>query len=78
MGFERAKGTHEQRGSDRLLAQVQQELLQGHGLIVDANNEVTQLRQEEFDVLVGELPQLVAQHVMDAHVVGIAREVADG
>jgi hypothetical protein len=32
--------THQQRAVDRLLAQVYYELLQGHGLVVDANEQV--------------------------------------
>lgn len=63
---------NQQRSSDRLLAQIQQKLLQGHRLIVDADYEVTQLGEEEFDVFVGELAEFAAQHIVDADVVGIA------
>jgi hypothetical protein len=32
---------HQKRAVDRLLAQVNYELLKGHGLVVDADEEVT-------------------------------------
>ena len=42
MGDGRGEGenTHQQSPVDRLLAQVDDELLQGHGLIVDADEQV--------------------------------------
>lgn len=33
--------THQKRGRDRLLAEIEQELLEGHGLVVDTDYEVT-------------------------------------
>lgn len=62
---------NQQGGGDGFLAQIQQELLQGHRLVVDADYEVAQLRQEELDVLVGELAELGAQHIVDADVVRV-------
>lgn len=38
----RLEGSHQKRAVDRLLAQVDDELLQGHGLVVYANEQVAQ------------------------------------
>ncbi|MBE3042513.1 hypothetical protein IMZ48_08030 [Candidatus Bathyarchaeota archaeon] len=64
--------TNKKGGSHGVLAEVQQELLQCHRLIVDGDYDVAQLRQEELDVLVGELPELVAEDILDAYMVGVA------
>lgn len=64
--------THQESGGHGLLAEVQQELLQCHGLIIDGDDNVAQLRQEELNVLVGELPELVAEDILDAYMVGVA------
>jgi len=64
-------GTHQQRSVHRFLAKIQYKFLQSHRLIVDAYDEVAQLREEELDFLVGELAELGAQHVVDADMVCI-------
>lgn len=64
--------TNQQCSRHRFFAEVQQELLQSHRLIVDADYKVAQLGEEKLDVLVGELAQLVAEHMVDASVVSIA------
>lgn len=64
--------TNQKSGADGFLAQVQQELLQGHGLVIDAYYEVAQLRQEELDVLVRELAEFGAEHIVDADMIGIS------
>lgn len=66
------EGTDQQSSRNRFLAEIQQELLQCHRFIVDAEDQMAKLRQEEFDVLVGELPELVAEDIVNPDMVGIA------
>lgn len=52
--------SYQQSRRDGFLAEIEEELLERHGLIVNANDEMAKLREEELNVLVGELAQLVA------------------
>jgi hypothetical protein len=70
------EGPHQQCGIDRLLAQVQYEFLQGHGVIIDADGQVAELWQEEFNLVVAEAPQLRAQHVGDPDMVSVPPAIA--
>jgi hypothetical protein len=64
--------TDQQSCSDRFLAEIEEELLQRHGLIVNADYKVAQLWQEKLDVLVGKLAQLIAQNKVDSYMIGVA------
>lgn len=66
------EATDQQSCRDRLLAQIQEELLQCHRLIVNADYKVAKLGQEELDVLVGKLAELVAEDIVDADMVRVA------
>jgi hypothetical protein len=70
------QGPHQQCSIDRLLAQVEDEFLQGHGLIVDADDHMAQLRQEELNLVVAEASQLGAEDVGDADMVSIPPAIA--
>lgn len=63
--------SYQQRAIYALFTQINDKLLECHGFIVDGYNEVAELRQEELNLLVAELPQLGAQDIVDAHVLGI-------
>jgi len=56
----------------RLLAQIDDKRLERHGLIVDADEQVAELRQEELELRVRKPAQLGTQHIVDTDVVGIA------
>lgn len=66
---------YQQGPIDRLLAQVNKELFERHRLIVERDDKVAELRQEEIDLLVAKVPQLGAQHILDANMISIAGQV---
>jgi hypothetical protein len=74
LGFPRtsyARETYEQGRVHRFLAEIQYELLQRHGFIVDRDEQMAKLGEEELELLVGELAQLVAENILDTDVVCI-------
>jgi prophage tail gpP-like protein len=64
--------TYQKGAVHGLFAEIQDELFQRHRNIVDADDEMTQLRQEEFNLLVRKLPQFRAKHIVNANMVGVS------